>query len=92
MERRDAVIVGGGPAGSTLARALVAAGASVAVFDKRAFPRDKTCAGWITPPVVANLALDLEDYARSRVLQPIHGFRVARMARRRCTTITARRR
>ncbi len=79
MERRDAVIVGGGPAGSTLARALVAAGASVAVFDKRAFPRDKTCAGWITPPVVGNLGLDLEDYRRSRVLQPIHGFRVARM-------------
>ena len=49
MERRDAVIVGGGPAGSTLARALVQAGASVAVFDKQAFPRDKTCAGWITP-------------------------------------------
>jgi flavin-dependent dehydrogenase len=79
MERRDAVIVGGGPAGSTLARALVAAGASVAVLDKRAFPRDKTCAGWITPAVVGNLGLDLEDYRRSRVLQPIHGFRVATM-------------
>lgn len=79
MEHRDAVIVGGGPAGSTLARALAAAGASVTVFDKRAFPRDKTCAGWITPPVVGNLGLDLEDYRRSRVLQPIHGFRVARM-------------
>jgi geranylgeranyl reductase family protein len=79
IERRDAVIVGGGPAGSTLARALTAAGASVAVLDKRAFPRDKTCAGWITPPVLENLGLDLEDYRRGRVLQPIHGFRVARM-------------
>jgi len=79
LERRDAVIVGGGPAGSTLARALAAAGATVAVLDKRAFPRDKTCAGWITPAVVANLGLDLEDYRRGRVLQPIHGFRVARM-------------
>ena len=79
LGRRDAVIVGGGPAGSTLARALVAAGASVAVLDKRAFPRDKTCAGWITPAVVDNLGLDLEDYRRGRVLQPIHGFLVARM-------------
>ena len=78
-ERRDAVIVGGGPAGSTLARALVRAGASVAVLDKRVFPRDKTCAGWITPAVVRSLALDLEDYGRERVLQPILGFQVARM-------------
>jgi len=79
IERRDAVIVGGGPAGSTLARALTAAGASVALFDKRAFPRDKTCAGWITPAVVESLRLDPEEYRRGRVLQPIHGFRVARM-------------
>ncbi len=79
LERRDAVIVGGGPAGSTLARALVLAGASVTLLDKRTFPRDKTCAGWITPAVVGSLGLDLEDYRRGRVLQPIHGFRVARM-------------
>jgi len=78
--RRDAVIVGGGPAGSTLARALVQAGASVTVLDKRMFPRDKTCAGWITPAVIGSLGLDLEEYRRrDRVLQPIHGFRVARM-------------
>jgi geranylgeranyl reductase family protein len=79
LDRRDAVIVGGGPAGSTLARALRAAGLSVAVLDKRGFPRDKTCAGWITPAVVEALALDLDDYRRGRVLQPIHGFHVSRM-------------
>ena len=80
MERRDAVIVGGGPAGSTLARALIQAGASVTVLDKRTFPREKTCAGWITPAVVGSLGLDLADYRRDgRVLQPIHGFSVARM-------------
>ena len=79
MERRDAVIVGGGPAGATLARALVRAGMSVAVLDKRAFPRDKICAGWITPAVAAALGLDLDDYRRGRVLQPIHGFQLACM-------------
>jgi geranylgeranyl reductase family protein len=80
LERRDAVIVGGGPAGSTLARALQRAGASVTVLDKQTFPRDKTCAGWITPAVVGSLGLDLEEYRRGgRVLQPIRGFRVARM-------------
>ena len=80
LERRDAVIVGGGPAGSTLARALCGAGASVTVIDKRSFPRDKTCAGWVTPAVVRSLGLDTEEYRRGgRVLQPISGFRVARM-------------
>ena len=79
MERCDAVIVGGGPAGSTLARKLVRAGASVAVLDKRNFPRDKTCAGWITPAVVVSLGLDLDDYRQARVLQPIHAFQVARI-------------
>ncbi len=78
-ERRDAVIVGGGPAGSTLARALTGAGARVTVLDKRSFPRDKTCAGWITPAVVRSLELDLDDYRRIRVLQPINGFSIARM-------------
>ena len=80
IERRDAVIVGGGPAGSTLARALTLAGASVAVLDKHSFPRDKTCAGWITPAVIASLGLDVDEYRRGgRVLQPIHGFSVASM-------------
>jgi geranylgeranyl reductase family protein len=79
METRDVVIVGGGPAGSTLARALHDGGLGVSVFDKRSFPRDKICAGWITPAVVGALGLDLEDYARNRVLQPIHGFEIARM-------------
>lgn len=79
-ERRDAIVVGGGPAGSTLARALSGAGMSVAVLDKRAFPRDKTCAGWITPAVVASLGLDMDEYRRrGNVLQPISGFQVARM-------------
>jgi geranylgeranyl reductase family protein len=79
MIRADAVVVGGGPAGSTLARALVDRGLDVVVLDRSRFPRDKVCAGWITPAVVAELALDLGDYARGRVLQPIHGFRVGGM-------------
>ncbi len=76
MERRDVLIVGGGPAGSTLAARLAQSGLDVAVLDRCAFPRDKVCAGWITPEVVRALALDIEDYCTSRVLQPIRGFRV----------------
>lgn len=48
---------------------------SVMVLDKAPFPRDKVCAGWITPAVVQALELDTGDYARERVLQPINGFR-----------------
>lgn len=48
---------------------------AVMVLDKAPFPRDKVCAGWITPAVVQALELDTGDYARERVLQPITGFR-----------------
>jgi len=70
----DVLIVGGGPAGSSCARVLKRAGLDVLVMDKSEFPRDKVCAGWITPQVVEELSLDVEDYARGRVLQPINSF------------------
>ena len=76
METCDVLVVGGGPEGSTCARHLRQAGLDVLVMDKQAFPRDKVCAGWITPAVVESLGLDLDDYAKGRVLQPIHGFRI----------------
>jgi len=75
-ETCDVLVVGGGPAGSTCARQLLRAGLDVLVFDKQAFPRDKVCAGWITPAVVESLELDLDDYAKGRVMQPIRGFRI----------------
>ena len=55
MERFDAIVVGGGPAGSTCAWQLRRAGLDVAVIDKRDFPRDKVCAGWVTPAAVETL-------------------------------------
>ncbi|MFE8070644.1 NAD(P)/FAD-dependent oxidoreductase [Marinobacteraceae bacterium S3BR75-40.1] len=79
MTEYDVVIVGGGPAGSTLAWALRESGKRVLILDKQTFPRDKTCAGWVTPAVMESLALDTEDYARENILQPIHGFRLGMM-------------
>lgn len=70
----DVLIVGGGPAGSTCAWRLRELGADVLLLDKATFPRDKTCAGWITPPLVKLLQLDLDDYRRQHVLQPISRF------------------
>ncbi len=62
MRQFDAVVVGGGPAGSACATKLVRAGLSVAVLDREEFPRTKLCAGWITPEVVADLDLDIQAY------------------------------
>ena len=66
MDTCDALIVGGGPAGSTCAWKLRQAGLDVLVMDAAVFPRDKLCAGWITPPVVAELDLDPEAYRQGR--------------------------
>jgi geranylgeranyl reductase family protein len=79
METCEVLIVGGGPAGSSCAWALRKAGLDVLVLDRARFPRDKVCAGWITPAVVDELELDLEDYRQGRVLQPITGFRTSVM-------------
>lgn len=62
MRSADVLIVGGGPAGSSAARRLVQGGASVLVLDQARFPRDKLCAGWITPSVVADLQMDRASY------------------------------
>ena len=52
MKQVDVLIVGGGPAGSTLAWALRDSGLDVTILDKQTFPRDKVCAGWVTPAVM----------------------------------------
>lgn len=79
MEYYDIIIVGAGPAGSTLARALEDSGKRVLIIDKQAFPRDKTCAGWVTPAVMASLDIDPGKYSVGRTLQPIRRFRIGMM-------------
>ena len=44
----DLIIVGSGPAGSACAATAAAAGLSVALLDKSAFPREKLCGGGVT--------------------------------------------
>jgi geranylgeranyl reductase family protein len=76
VTRCDALIVGGGPAGSTCARELRKAGWDVVVVDRARFPRDKVCAGWLTLRVFDLLELDPEEYrATGLTLQEIAGFK-----------------
>lgn len=79
MDYYDLIIVGAGPAGSTLAHALQGSGKKILMIDKQSFPRDKTCAGWVTPAVMKSLEIDLADYEKNRTLQPIRRFRIGMM-------------
>jgi flavin-dependent dehydrogenase len=76
MDTCDVAIVGGGPAGSSCAWKLRESGLDVVIIDRAIFPRDKVCAGWITPQVLHDLLIDPGDYRERRILQPIRGFRV----------------
>ena len=83
MIRCDALIVGGGPGGSTAARLLRLAGWNVVVADRARFPRDKVCAGWLTPDVFPLLDLTPAEYsATGLTLQEITAFRTSVMGRR----------
>jgi flavin-dependent dehydrogenase len=52
----DAVVIGGGPAGSVAATVLARGGAKVALVDKATFPRDKACGDVVGPRGVATLS------------------------------------
>ncbi len=64
----DAIVVGGGPAGSTVAWRLARGGRRVLVLDAARFPRVKLCAGWVTHAVLADLELDPAAYPHT--IQP----------------------
>ncbi len=51
----DVVVVGGGPAGSTVGTILAAKGLSVAILDAQGFPRDKPCGGYISASCAATI-------------------------------------
>ena len=59
-QRYDIAIIGGGPAGATLAALMAGAGWSVAVVERAEFPRRKVCGEFLsatTIPILARLGL-----------------------------------
>jgi geranylgeranyl reductase family protein len=58
----DAIVVGGGPGGSTVAWRLARSGLRPLVLDAAVFPRVKICAGWVTPVALEDLEIDPDTY------------------------------
>jgi geranylgeranyl reductase family protein len=67
----DVAIVGAGPGGASCAYWLALRGHSVTLFEKKSFPRDKTCGDGLTPRSV----LALEEMGLGDFLQTKHRYR-----------------
>jgi geranylgeranyl reductase family protein len=64
----DAIVVGGGPAGSTAGWQLAREGVRTLLLDSARFPRVKLCAGWVTRRAMEDLEVDPPTYPLT--LQP----------------------
>jgi menaquinone-9 beta-reductase len=83
VERRDLVIIGGGPAGAAAAIRAARAGASVTLLEKGPHGRDKVCGDGLTPRAVAaldELKIDVDLAHRIDGLRMIAGKQVRELA------------
>ncbi len=77
MESYDVVIVGGGPAGSSLGTFLARAGIQTALFEKASFPRSKLCGEFIAPEGVRLLEeLEVLERLKQQGARPVYEFGV----------------
>lgn len=79
MEFREVIVVGGGPAGAAAAGELTRRGIDCLVLDRETFPREKLCAGWITPEVVEDLGFDPGAYPHRFLTFEVLDIRVKRL-------------
>jgi len=73
MPKYDVIVVGAGPAGSTAAKFLADKKLSVLLLDKKTFPRDKICAGWLNARAVEDFPY-LKDGLGDVVEAPFYGI------------------
>jgi flavin-dependent dehydrogenase len=75
MREIETIVVGGGPGGSSSAWELRRRGRECLVVERKAMPRLKLCAGWVTPKVLSDLAIEPGSYPHGMVkLQTIKAF------------------
>lgn len=74
LQKKRIAIVGAGPAGSAAGFHLAVRGHAVTLFDREAFPRDKTCGDWLTPAAMAELAILGLDGAALALRAPGHAI------------------
>jgi geranylgeranyl reductase family protein len=73
----DVLVVGGGPAGSTVAILLARAGLKVCLLEKSHFPREKPCGEYVSPGCLSILdRLGLLSAFEALGPQPIRGMRI----------------
>lgn len=65
--KSDILVVGGGPAGATLARNLALGGRDVILIDRATFPRHKACGGGLSRHTIRALDLDFSPVVETEV-------------------------
>ncbi|MBI4537511.1 MAG: geranylgeranyl reductase family protein [candidate division NC10 bacterium] len=74
MSAHEVVVVGAGPAGSTAARRLAAAGVRVLVLDTARFPRPKVCGGALSPRVLGYAPAGIERQFRTGIRRAVFSY------------------
>lgn len=67
MQSWDAIVVGGGPAGSTAARRLAEGGARTLLLEKHRHPRYKACGGGLPLHTLQAIGLPIDDLIEGQV-------------------------